>query len=274
MKKNLQLQGLSANRPYLFSLLIVITISVVNVVSAGLQTALPQLPQPMMDFLAEIVLAVLAVVLLTMMRSWRNAGFRALMSPKDLRLYWVPMFPLLPVLIALATGISRMRFSEVVFYLVLACLVGFVEEAFFRGLMLRSLSTLGLWQAAMISSAVFGLMHLQNLLFGADLAGTLLQVVYASAMGFGFAAVTLRTGAIWPLVVIHALIDFGAFVTSGEAGTVEISTTDVVVNTAYILVFVAFGLFMLRSAGGLPHDQRKQDPTPLTGPSTEYPART
>lgn len=268
-EENVQLRELSVARPYLCSLFIVVTFSVVQVAFAGLQAALPELSQPLMEFLAEMVLAVLAVILLTTLHSWRSTGFRALSSLKDLRLYWVLVFPVLPVLASVVTVLSRMRVSEVAFYLILACLVGFVEETFFRGLMLRSLATLGLWRAAIISSALFGLMHLQNLLFGAELPGTLLQVAYAAAMGFGFAAVTLRTGAIWPLVIIHALIDFAAFVTSSEADWSELSTTDVVVNAAYILVFVAYGLFMMRSAQRLWNDSRHQDPTPQIGPSTE-----
>jgi uncharacterized protein len=247
MEEKLHLQGISVKRPYLFSIFIVVTISVVNLVSAGLGTALPQLPPTLLEFIAELVLALLATVLLTALRSWRNAGFHALPSLKDVRLYWVPVLPLLPVLIAVVTGMSRMRVDEVAFYLVLACLVGFAEEVYFRGLMLRALVSLGLWRAAVISSVLFGVMHLQNLLFGADLAGTLLQVAYAAAMGFGFAAVTLRTGVIWPLVVIHALIDFAGFATSGETIMGDVSAADVAVYGLYILMFVTYGLFMMRS---------------------------
>lgn len=248
-------------RPFLFSIFIVVVISAVNLVSAGLGTALPQLPPLGLEFLAELVLALLAIVLLTALHCWRNAGFRALLSLKDLRLYWVPLFPLLPVLIAVVTGMTRLRVGEVVFYFALAGLVGFVEEVYFRGLMLRSLVSLGLWRAAVITSVLFGVMHLQNLLFGADLAGTILQVVYAAAMGFGFAAVTLRTGVIWPLVVIHALIDFAGSVTSGDTVMGEVSATDVAIYGVYVLLFVAYGVFMMRSVTRL----RAQDQSESVG---------
>jgi membrane protease YdiL (CAAX protease family) len=244
----LRVQRITVKRPYLFSIVIVVTISVVNLASVSLATALPRLSPIWLGILAELVLAVLAIVLLTALRAWRNAGFQALSSLKDLRFYWVPVLPLLPVLVAVVTGTFRMRVDEVAFFLVLACLVGFAEEAYFRGLMLRALVSAGPWRAAVISSALFGVLHLQNLLFGADLTGTLLQVGYATAMGFGFAAVTLRTGVIWPLVVIHALIDFAGFVTSGETVAGHVSTTDAAVYGLYILVFVAYGLFMMRSA--------------------------
>lgn len=71
---------------------------------------------------------------------------------------------------------------------------------------------------------------------------------------------------------IHTLIDFAAFVTSSEAEGSELSTTDVVVNAAYILAFVAYGLFMMRSAQRLWNDSPHKDPTPRIGPSTEHTA--
>jgi membrane protease YdiL (CAAX protease family) len=54
----------------------------------------------------------------------------------------------LPVVATAVVGISQMRTEEFVFFLVLACLIGFVEEVFFRGLVLQALAPAGLWRAA------------------------------------------------------------------------------------------------------------------------------
>ncbi|WP_146755327.1 CPBP family intramembrane glutamic endopeptidase [Arthrobacter sp. AQ5-05] len=88
--------------------------------------------------LAELFLAALAVALLTALRSWRQVGFRAL-----------------PVAWVAIVNISRMRFEEFVLFLALACIIGFVEEVFFRGLILQALAPMGLWRAAILSSIVF-----------------------------------------------------------------------------------------------------------------------
>lgn len=100
---------------------------------------------------------------------------------------------------------------------------------FFRALILQALASCGIWRAASGSSIIFGLMHVLNLLYGADFLATLLQAAYAGAMGFGFAAVTLRTGPIWPLIVIHALIDFAGFVTAGSTLMTSMTSTDTIV---------------------------------------------
>ena len=234
-------------RAYLLSIVVVGVLSAVHLFSAGAVIALPQLPSLGVEFVAELFLAVLAILLLTAWRSWRSVGFRELRSLKDLRFYWVPLFPVLPVVIATGGAVAQLPVSDIVFYFALACLVGFVEEVYFRGLMLRSLVSSGIWRAVVITSVLFGVAHLQNLVFGASLAATTLQVVYAAAMGFAFAAVALRTGVIWPLIVIHALIDFTGFVTLGQTVMTEVSPTDVAVLGAYSLLFVGYGVFVMRS---------------------------
>jgi len=259
-----------AKNPYFFTALIVAVIAAVNVASVGTAIALPDVPRTVLELLAELILAALAIALLTALRSWRQVGFRALPRLRDLRLYWVPLLPVLPVVWVAIVSISRMRFEEVVLFLVLACLIGFVEEVFFRGLILQALAPMGLWRAAILSSIVFGAMHLLNLLYGADLVATLLQVAYATAMGFGFAAVTLRTGVLWPLIVIHALIDLAGFVTSEGTVTTSVTSTDIVIYLLYFVVFTAYGFFMMRSIARRPA-QRPPDTQPAQ--ATEEPTR-
>jgi membrane protease YdiL (CAAX protease family) len=77
--------------------------------------------------------------------------------------------------------------AAVVFAIVVA---PFTEELFFRGLLFRSLRHRGFWPAAIVSSALFGLVHLVGAPF---LEGLLLQIPLTAA-GFGFAAIADRWG--------------------------------------------------------------------------------
>ena len=54
---------------------------------------------------------------------------------------------------------------------------------------------------------LFGAFHLVNLALGSDPADVAFQVLYTALIGFAFAAPALVTGAIWPLIVIHAAMD-------------------------------------------------------------------
>jgi uncharacterized protein len=238
---------LFTKRPYLLTLSIVAMITSVNLALFGGTLVLRDVPPVQMEFLAEMAMTLMVIGLLVLLNGWGRVGFRALRSVKDLRLYWIPVVPLIPVLGAVVAGMSRMHPRDIALLLALACLIGFVEEVSFRGLILQALASRGVWRAAVISSILFGLMHLQNLLFGADLVATVLQIAYATAMGFGFASVTLRTGSIWPLVAIHALIDFAGFVTSGGTVIDSLTGTDVAVYALYIVAFTGYGVFNMRA---------------------------
>jgi membrane protease YdiL (CAAX protease family) len=124
-----------------------------------------------------------------------------------------------------------------------------------------------MWRAAVLSSVIFGAMHLLNLLFGADPTATLLQAVYATALGFGFAAVTLRTGILWPVIVTHALVDFTGFVSADETVVIAMTATDVVVYAVYTALFAVYGLFMMRSV----IRRRKTPPKPDASVAPERP---
>ena len=73
------------------------------------------------------------------------------------------------------------------------------EEILLRGLLLNGLlkslepEKNGILLAVIWSSVLFSLVHAINLLSGAPLDATLLQLIYTTAMGFLFAAVYLRT---------------------------------------------------------------------------------
>ena len=90
-----------------------------------------------------------------------------------------------------------------------------MEEAVFRGLVLRTLLPQGLLRAAVLSSMIFAVVHLLNLAGGANLAATILQVIVAFLMGLAFVAPLAITRNIWPLIFIHALNNFGGYLAVG-----------------------------------------------------------
>ena len=59
-----------------------------------------------------------------------------------------------------------------------------------------------------LSSAVFGLIHLFNIMAGGDPKSVIIQAVYAIGVGMIFGAVYLRTGNLWPTVLAHWSVDF------------------------------------------------------------------
>jgi len=79
--------------------------------------------------------------------------------------------------------------------------------------------------------------------------------------------VTLRTGVLWPLIVIHALIDLAGFATSNGTVMTSVTSTDIVIYMLYLVVFTAYGIFMMRSVMHSPAQHRPNTDTPgVNGP--------
>ncbi len=100
-------------------------------------------------------------------------------------------------------------------FLLECLLVGLMEELFFRGFVhtaiRKKLSSrkFGYIGSVLISSAIFSVWHLLNLLEGAGLAATFLQMGYTFLLGGMFAVVLDRTENLWLCVLLHALFDVG-----------------------------------------------------------------
>ena len=127
--------------------------------------------------------------------------------------------------------------------------VGFFEEVIFRGLILVLLiqkfskTKQELFIAIVLSSSIFGLMHLWNLMMGASFYDTFLQVGYSFLMGMMWAIVFLKTKNIWFVVFLHAAYNFfGRVVTT--LGTVNNQfDTATIVLTVVLSVIVACSMF-------------------------------
>jgi membrane protease YdiL (CAAX protease family) len=125
---------------------------------------------------------------------------------------------------------------------------GFGEEITFRGMgvanYMRTIKsekqiTVIFW----LSAVVFGIAHIFNSLTGAPIWISLLQCAYCIGIGLLLAAVYLRTGTLWPLILAHWSVDFMEFI-RGDLG----STGGLMMNMGIgDWITIAAGFF----AGGL-----------------------
>jgi uncharacterized protein len=163
--------------------------------AAGTVAQVVGLPGLWLYAAANIALTLVVAVILTVMGRWRSIGFRAPRRRRDLLYFLVPF---LPVILNVVPGLQFIGAAEVTGLLLLALMVGFVEESVFRGLMLTALRERGVWRAIIVTSVLFGLTHLANVLAGATVLETISQVAYTIAFGVAFAALVLSTGIIGP----------------------------------------------------------------------------
>ena len=96
---------------------------------------------------------------------------------------------------------------ETVLYMLSMVFVGLLEELIFRGLLFKAMARDNLKSAVIVSSVTFGIGHIVNLLNGAPFFDTLLQIIYAIAIGFLFTVLFLKTGSLIPCIVTHSVIN-------------------------------------------------------------------
>ena len=131
----------------------------------------------------------------------------------------------------------------------LECLaIGLFEELAFRGVIFlmfaekRHATRKGLFWSLILTSAVFGGVHLINVFMGAGIGGVILQIGYSFLIGAMCSVVLLKTRNIWLCVLLHAIYDFsGTLMPTLGAGTwwdtptVIFTTVLAVATTAYLV---------------------------------------
>ena len=95
----------------------------------------------------------------------------------------------------------------------------------------------------MITALLFGLSHSLNVMAGKSVAETAAQIFYAVAFGFAFAALVLKKGILWPLVIGHFLIDFASFL--ARPGFTISPGWNLLLVVGLAVIFTIYGLFVM-----------------------------
>ena len=133
--------------------------------------------------------------------------------------------------------------TEIALYAVLCLGVGFFEEMAFRGciftmlLQRRGKRQIDVFISIVLSSVIFGLVHLVNL-FSGNVGAVILQVGYSFLIGGMCSVILVKTKNIWYCVILHAVYNFAGGVVP-ECGGGTIWDTPTVIWTAVVAVAVA-----------------------------------
>jgi len=140
---------------------------------------------------------------------------------------------------------------------------GILEEVLIRGLILKLLLTKmghtkkGIINACLISSALFGIVHIVNIIQVGSIWPVISQIIYATAGGFFFAALFLRTKTLMITILLHGIINlssqiFGAIVPYDiyvllTQPPSEINIPEIIINTLLISIpLLVVGFVLLR----------------------------
>lgn len=240
------------SHPYLSTLLLFLFFQISFVLLRLLFRPLTQsmhLPSMTRNLLGEGLLALLVAVPILFLRWWSETGFTRGINGRGVLLC------LLPTLLIAVPGFSRVpsfatqvSVSALLATAVRVLLIGFAEEGLWRGQLLRTLLPGGIWSAVLLSSLGFAGEHLSNLWFGSSWDEVIGQIVTSFGGGMLLAAVRLRTGSLWPALLLHAAHDFPSLLLQTVKADVAPSAAEpgvLFLNILFCVLFLLSSLLLL-----------------------------
>ena len=164
----------------------------------------------LMDYRSVIVNTVFSALLLYLIVKLDRVTYYGLTRVHNVKdyLYFLPL--VLIVSVNLWNGININHTTrEIVCHILTMMNIGFLEEVIFRGFLFKMMAKDNVRTAIIVSSVTFGIGHIVNLLNGAELVPTLLQICYAVAIGYLFVTIFYKSGSLIPCIIAHGV--FNAF---------------------------------------------------------------
>ena len=160
------------------------------------------------DYRSTIINTVFSIALIILMIILKRTSYYGLTKIKKSKqyLYFAPL--LLIATVNLWNGISiNNSKSEIIFHILTMINVGFIEEIIFRGFLFKMMAKDNIKSAIIVSSITFGIGHIINLLNGASLIPTLIQICYAISLGYLFVIIFYKSKSLIPCIMTHSLIN-------------------------------------------------------------------
>lgn len=181
-------------------------------------------------------------------------GFNGLLKPKIHKIYFV--LPCVSVVVnnfpfvALLTGNAYINatITKIIGYSFYCCSIALFEEIAFRGIVLPLVylktknNKNSVFLAVLISSLIFGGVHLVNLFSGSGVGRVLLQTCYTFLIGGMCGVVLCVTGSVFVPFLLHFIFDFcGMFVDMLGGGNIWNLPTVIIT----VILGVIVGIYVL-----------------------------
>lgn len=139
---------------------------------------------------------------------FKYLGFIKIYKYKDF-LYYIPLIFITTINLWNGFNINN-SFFEIIFYILTMICIGTLEEILFRGFLFNMVKSKNLYRAIFISSITLGFGHIINLINGASLIPALIQICYATVLGFLLVVIFYKGKSIYPCIITHVIINITA----------------------------------------------------------------
>lgn len=160
------------------------------------------------DYRTSIVNTIISVCLIILMLILKRVKYYGITKVTNAKkyLYFLPLLLIISVNLWNGININNSK-TEIVFHILTMINVGFIEEIIFRGFLFKMMEKTNVKSAIIVSAITFGVGHIINLLNGASLIPTLIQVCYATSIGFLFVIIFYKSKSLLPCIITHCLVN-------------------------------------------------------------------
>ena len=160
------------------------------------------------SWVSFIVNTALSACLVGIVLSLKKAAYYGFTKVRNLKkyLYFIPLAVIVSVNLWSGFNTNHSA-SAIVFHILTMINIGFIEELIFRGFLFRMMAKNHVKSAIIVSAVTFGIGHIVNLLNGAALIPTLMQICYATAIGYLFVIIFHKSKSLVPCIATHCLVN-------------------------------------------------------------------
>lgn len=164
--------------------------------------------QKSITLIVSVILSLTLIVFLTKSGLTKEYGLKKPSNNLRSMLYYLPIIIMLTANLWFGVTIN-FTLLETIFYILTMFCVGFLEEVIFRGLLFNAMKKSNLTVAIIVSSVTFGFGHIINLIngSGAEVISNILQIICATAVGFAFVLIYLKSDSLWVCIISHGLFN-------------------------------------------------------------------
>jgi membrane protease YdiL (CAAX protease family) len=189
-----------------------------------------------------VVNTVFSLSLIGIVMALNGTSYYGLRRVEDSKryLYFIPLVIIATVNLWNGININNSK-SEIVFHVLTMINIGFIEEIIFRGFLFRMMEKQNVKGAIHISAITFGIGHVVNLLNGADLIPTLIQICYAISIGYLFVIMFHKSKSLIPCIITHSITN------SLSIFNVENTLSQYIAPLVLTILPILYALYLIKS---------------------------
>ena len=157
------------------------------------------------SMLINVAFSLFLIILIIKLKRVEYYGLTKVKEPKKY-LYFIPLVVISTINIWNGFNINN-SVKEIIFNIITMINVGFIEEIIFRGFLFKMMEKENTKKAIIVSAITFGIRHIVNLLNGADVIPTIIQICYAISLGYLFVIIFYKSKSLVPCIITHAVIN-------------------------------------------------------------------